>query len=544
MGISSALYSGVSGLNADSQAMTVIGNNLANASTTGFKASSTTFSDLLSSTIYGSGGMSQVGRGAQVEKVQNDFSQGTFQTTQSGLDCAIEGAGFFCLQKPGDNTTYYSRAGSFSFDTNGYLVNPAGLRVQGQSYTASGTLSSGNPTDIQVSSQGLAPAQATSNITLNTNLDASSTEIPKYTAFNYTDPTTYNYSSSTQVYDSLGNTHLVTVYFRKLDEAGQTVADPTAPATSNLVTGDSTTSTPASGDFTFSSLLAGQTLTIEGRTITATGGTATAADIATAFATGTTTGNAVVSGAFTATWGATVSATDNTTIAVTNAAPGYPAAIPTATVGSVKNPQAANTWDYYWTSKDAAGNPIGQVTSGATPAGTLTFNTDGTLASGGTGTTTGAIDWAGGANSSNIKLNFNTTQFNSTSVVISQSQDGYGSGNLTGTSIDANGTVIASYSNGVQTKLASLVLGKFVNPGGLSAAGNNLFAATADSGPPRVGLPGSELGTIFTDSLEQSNVDTGTQFVQMITVQRAFQANSKIITTVDQMLQDVINMKQ
>jgi len=119
MGISSALYSGVSGLNTDSQAMTVIGNNLANTSTVGFKGARTVFSDLLSSTVYGSGGASQVGRGVGMSKVDNIFSQGTFQSTDSSLDCAIEGTGFFLLKKEGDNTTYYSRAGAFRYDENG-----------------------------------------------------------------------------------------------------------------------------------------------------------------------------------------------------------------------------------------------------------------------------------------------------------------------------------------------------------------------------------------------------------------------------------------
>ena len=116
MGISSALYSGVSGLNTNAQAMSVVGNNLANTNTVGFKGSRTVFSDLLSSSISGSGGSSQVGRGVGVSTVDQVFSQGTFETTESGLDVAIEGEGFFILKEPGSNTSYYSRAGAFGFD--------------------------------------------------------------------------------------------------------------------------------------------------------------------------------------------------------------------------------------------------------------------------------------------------------------------------------------------------------------------------------------------------------------------------------------------
>ena len=132
MGIQSAMYSGVSGLNTNSQAMSVIGNNLANTNTLGFKGSRSVFSDLLSSSVFGSGGMSQVGRGVGLSIVDSIYSQGTFETTSSDTDVAIEGAGFFVLKEEGNDTAFYSRAGAFRFDSQGYLVNPEGLRVQGK----------------------------------------------------------------------------------------------------------------------------------------------------------------------------------------------------------------------------------------------------------------------------------------------------------------------------------------------------------------------------------------------------------------------------
>lgn len=425
MGISSALYSGVSGLNTNSTAMSVIGNNLANTNTLGFKGARTVFADLLSSTVNGSGGASQVGRGVGMSKVDNLFSQGTFESTESGLDVAIEGEGFFLLKQPGDDTTYYSRAGAFRFNDEGYLVNPEGLRVQGKGYDVNGDLIAGDPTDIQVSNTGLIAGNVTTEMTLNTNLDSSSLVLPG--AFNYQDTTTFNYSSSTQTFDTLGNPHLVTTYFKKT---------------------------------------------------------------------------------------------------------------------------ASNAWNWYWTAESSAVPPtiLGQSAVGAAAAGTLAFNPDGTLVGAPvpvTGTiAAGDLAWANGTTNTGLNITFDTTQFNSDSVVISQDQNGYAAGNLTGVNIDEDGIVIASYSNGEQTKIASLVLGKFGNRNGLALAGSNLYKETSASGTPRTGLPGAELGKVFTNSLEQSNVDMGTEFVKMITVQRGFQANSKIITTVDELLGELINLKR
>ncbi len=424
MGISSALYSGVSGLNTNSQAMSVIGNNLANTNTVGFKGSRTVFADLLSSSINGSGGQSQVGRGVGMSKVDQIFSQGTFESTESGLDVAIEGDGFFILKEAGSETPYYSRAGAFRFDDKGYLTNAEGYRVQGKTFNAvTGILNPGNATDIQVADTGLTEGQATSAMTITTNLNASEPIIA--TAFNLADPATYNFSSSTQVFDSLGNPHLLTTYFTKT---------------------------------------------------------------------------------------------------------------------------AINTWGVNWSAEDASVPPV--VLTGALP--NLTFTTDGIL----TGAaaippvpTTAIIPaaslvWGNGTTNTAIEITFDTTQFNSESVVISQNQNGFAAGNLTGIDIDSNGIVVASYSNGEQTQIAQLVLGKFLNPNGLALAGSNLYIETPASGPARTGLPGPELGKVFTNSLEQSNVDMGAEFVRMITVQRGFQANSKIITTVDELLGELINLKR
>jgi flagellar hook protein FlgE len=431
MGISSALYSGVSGLNTNGRAMSVIGSNLANTNTIGFKGSRTVFSDLLSSSISGSGGISQVGNGVGLSTVDQIFSQGTFESTESGLDIAIEGDGFFMLREEGNDTVYYSRAGAFRFDQDGYLVNPEKYRVQGKLFDENGELMGGSATDIEVGNSGLIAGGATTTLTLTTNLDSSETVL-SYAAFDITDPATYNYSSSVEVFDSLGTPQLLTTYFIKTD---------------------------------------------------------------------------------------------------------------------------VNTWSWGWSAeKDNGADPPDVMFGSFEDA--LVFNSNGILVNAaadpptetiGTipaGIAAGELSWDNGTLDIPIEITFDTTQFNSESVVISQNQNGFAAGNLTGVDIDNEGIVTASYSNGEQVKIAQLVLARFVNPGGLELKGKNLYVETTTSGTPRTGLPGPELGKIFTNSLEQSNVDMGSEFVRMITAQRGFQANSKIITTVDELLGELINLKR
>ncbi len=431
MGISSALYTGVSGLNTNGNAMSVIGNNIANTNTVGFKSSRTVFADLLSANISGSGGSSQVGRGTQLSIVDNIFSQGTFENTESNTDLAVEGDGFFIVKPGGGQETFYTRAGAFRFNEDGYLVNPEGLRVQGKAFQDDGTLSAGDPSDIQVDIGTLIPAQETDNINMTTNLDSNAQEIVG--GFDVLDPvTTSNYATSSRVFDTLGNTHLLTTYFTKT---------------------------------------------------------------------------------------------------------------------------AANAWEYNTVVDDGE---IGGVAGDLSIVGngTLDFNIDGSLANiDGNPVTNiprpqgqiaaGSVPWANGSDTNQaIDLDFFTTQYSSDSIVISQGQNGYGAGSLVKIAIDGDGIVTANYSNGERINVSQLALAKFPNAGGLSKAGSNLYEATDASGNIRTGIPGSELGKIFTNALEQSNVDLAQEFVKMITTQRGFQANSKIITTTDELLAELINLKR
>jgi flagellar hook protein FlgE len=277
-----------------------------------------------------------------------------------------------------------------------------------------GILSSADATDIMVDINAGIPAKMTDEITLSTNLDANEPIIT--TTFDPTDTSTYNYSNSTTIYDSLGNTHLLTTYFIK---------------------------------------------------------------------------------------------------------------------------SADNTWDWNVVDENNA-----TVYSSAAASNSLVFDTTGTQVSGGSATLGPlTVDTGTAPMSIDFALE-NTTQFANDSQVISQTQNGYGAGNLTNISIDNEGNVLAKYSNGEEMAVSRIVLAKFSSFSGLRKEGASLFSATGESGAPRIGVPGSELGNIFTNALEQSTVDLAAEFVKMITTQRGFQANSKVITTTDEMLSELINLKR
>jgi flagellar hook protein FlgE len=206
-GISTALYTAITGLQGTYQAMTVTGNNIANSSTIGFKTSSTVFSHLLSTNIASSSANSQVDRGSQVQIVQTHFSQEGFESTESSTELAIEGSGFFIEEDPFSDSTLYTRNGNFSFDEEGFLVTADGYRVQGSTSNANGVWASGNLRNILVDLVSQIEAQQTENVMLQTNLDSNS-DILNSSIFDITEPEeTSNYATTPTVYDSLGTLH-------------------------------------------------------------------------------------------------------------------------------------------------------------------------------------------------------------------------------------------------------------------------------------------------------------------------------------------------
>ena len=200
---------GLSGLNAASKNLEVIGNNVANAGTVGFKSAQAEFADVYASSLSGSGS-SQVGIGTKVSQVAQQFTQGNITATNNPLDLAINGGGFFRLSHNG--TVSYSRNGQFQLDKSGFIVNANGLRLTGYPVNASGVLSTGAPADLYVNTADIAP-KVTAKVGAVLNLNSGST-VPVL-PFDTTDPTTFNNSTSVSVYDSLGNSHTLQTYYVK-----------------------------------------------------------------------------------------------------------------------------------------------------------------------------------------------------------------------------------------------------------------------------------------------------------------------------------------
>jgi flagellar hook protein FlgE len=511
MGIQSSMFSGVSGLNANGNALTVIGNNIANNNTIGFKSSRTVFSDMLSATVSGSGGASQVGRGVNMSTVDNIFSQGTFENTESNTDLAIEGPGFFMVSDPNTGSTNYTRAGAFNFNEDGALVNPEGYSVQGYYLDPDTGDTVGDVTDLVIETKSFAPANPTSSVTLSTNLNSNSPYLEK--PFDINEPSeTSNYASSVRLFDSLGKEHLMTTYFNKLDPAGNPEGF-MQWETHTVVSGEEVGSTEEWVEVGRSIL----TFDTGGRLVNQADKTDTIYN-----AGGDWQGIGTVGFKIDVNGDGVVDATDDTVDVDGNGTPG----------------EAADKIAAY-RSYDSEGDLFVSST-GSYPA-----TEDQEPVVDRPVMTTKDLAWTNESNDElSIDFSFDATQYASASDIISQSQDGFATGTLVSLSIDGDGNILGNYSNGEPVKLARIALAKFSNPLGLDKAGNNMYTATDASGTPVIGTVGSGVGKIFTNSLEMSNVDLAQEFVKMITTQRGFQANSKIITTTDELLGELINLKR
>jgi flagellar hook protein FlgE len=208
----------LSGLRAANTDLSVTGNNIANASTTGFKESRAEFGDVYANSILGTGARTP-GSGVLVNSVAQQFSQGNVSITNNSLDLAVNGQGFFILSDQG--APLYTRAGNFQLDNQGYIVNSQGGRLQGFAATASGQILTGAQADLRIQTSDIAPS-ATTEVNLRFNLDSGNT-IPAV-PFDPNDPTSYNWSTAATIYDSLGNPHVLTSYYR-LEASGATGND-------------------------------------------------------------------------------------------------------------------------------------------------------------------------------------------------------------------------------------------------------------------------------------------------------------------------------
>lgn len=428
----SALYAGVSGLNAQSAAMATVADNITNINTVGYKGEDAQFQTLVSggqtAGSYSAGGVAAAPQ-AMIS------AQGVLQASSSKTDMGINGAGFFVTRDgTGPNSTVsYTRAGSFKPDDQGYLSNAAGYYLQGWKldsagkYVNNGSVSSLQPVKV---SDLTGTATPTTKIEVRANLQSTTAAATTYTAGDMASGAAVpSFSRPVQVYDAQGGAHNVTLGFIKT---------------------------------------------------------------------------------------------------------------------------GANTW-----AGEIYAVPATDVTAagGLLASGTIAFNPDGSLDKAGSSPALfGAltVGWSNGAGSVPIQLNLGSnagldglTQFGGQSALISSNVDGGALGNVASVDISASGVVSAVFDDGSSRAVFQLPLATFQNPDGLSRLPGNNYAVSEASGNVAINSPGAlGAGTISPSTLEASTVDLAQEFTNMIRFQRAYSASSKIITTVDQMLQEVTQLKQ
>ena len=555
------LYAGVSGLDANMTELSVIGNNIANVNTVGFKTGNASFEDVLSQTVSDGSGSSQIGLGVQVSGVQTDFSQGSFQTTGNTLDMAISGNGFFIVKDPTIGSSYYTRNGQFQTDKNSYIVNSNGQRVQGYMANSTGVLQN-QIQDLQVNTNTVA-ANPTSNALLNANLDSNSpiTGFVFNSGVNDTVNLSINGGSDIPV-------SLVTDGGLASGQSydGGSVANAIKQALESKAPGDviGVSYDDQSGKFTVTNTTGNpDTLTLDWTNGSSTASSLLGFNTNSTMSAGQTDTSNFAAGAFTLSQAGNTS--DFSTPVTVYDSLGNSHVITVyfrkASLGTV-----GNNWNWYAVvgSQDSVDGK-----TEVAEAGTLTFNSSGSLysatntvgpyygSSGLTSNTTGGFNFTGGALQSQL-VNFNfgdsiaqgstgtdgTTQYATSSGVSKLTQDGYASGTLQSLNVGQNGIITGIFSNGQNLTLGQVLVADFPSPDGLASVGNNNYQATNNSGQPLIGSAGSSgRGLIQSSTLEQSNVDLASEFVSMIAAQRGFEANSKIITTTDQILADLVNLK-
>jgi len=511
-----SFYIPLSGLDADSTALNTIANNLSNMNTTGFKAQTTNFSDLFyqQTGTTGSGDQIQVGTGVQVASNSTDFTDGSISSTGIATDAAINGAGFFVLDDGGSQL--YTRDGNFQLSSTGTLESSAGQPVMGYAAMNGITNSSGALSDIVVPTGQVMAPSATTAFSVTQNLNSESAV-----------GTTA--SSPVTVYDSLGNSYVATVNYTKTGNntwsysisMPDTIApNPTTAAGVTTINYEFGASGASMG-----TVDAGTNLTI---TAPATaGGTATTA-LPTFTGTPETVANYV---------------TDlNTALAAAGITVGAGGVTVSSTAAGVLTISGANIS----TSGGVVQDPVGTKTTG-----TMTFDCSGNLTNP-SGDVSG-ISFAGlsdGAATMNLTWDLlgsnGTASVSQTAAASSTSsayQNGYTSGEYQSFSIASDGTVSAQYSNGQNQTVGQLAIATVSSPQGLVDAGSTEFQTTNASGQASVGAAGAGgRGTLQGSSLEASNVNISAEFSDLIVAQRAFEANSKAMTTFDTITQETINM--
>jgi flagellar hook protein FlgE len=539
-----AIAIGTTGLTSSSKQMDVIGNNLANANTLGFKAGNTFFASMLNQSLSSSGSLS-VGQGVNVASVATQFSQGSFETTANATDLAIDGDGFFVV-KDLNNASYYTRAGAFHIDNEGLLVDANGYRVQGMVVSkavasVSTDTETEKPQDISFDN-AMSKAKASTEVTIGANLDDGTARGEKFNV-------------SQNVFDSRGQIHNLSITFTKTEGNGFWGFDAKLDDTNFS---DVTQQQAAGLAFDENGKLVGMYT----GTIPSSGANAPVAASAGGGTIVTTTvmkpgqlykdasGIVLTKEAATGVWTITNPDVYENAIVWQEAIDGSEA-LKVDLDGNGGSDiyfdlgtTAGNKWaagDTVTFGIDETDVPLTDVTF---TFGPLSSNVDGVASTIGLTSGTGAstenkINWDVIGNTSKT-----ITGYASSSVLKSLSNDGYTSGVLKSINVENDGSITGTFTNGQISKLGQIILASFRDQSGLKMAGN-YFAATTNSGEAIMNRAGSGgLGEIQSYSLESSNVDVAKEFINMITAQRAYQASSRIITTADQMLTELMNIKR
>jgi flagellar hook protein FlgE len=518
---------GLSGLNASAKNLDVIGHNIANANTTGFKSSRTEFAAMVATAIGSAGGKNS-GIGVEVAALPQQFSQGNITVTGNNLDVAINGNGFFTVRMP-DGSTAYTRAGDFKLDKQGNVVTNSNAQVMGLR-TSSTAVPLTFPTAAPI------PARQTTGIKMGYNLDARATDArgdPSATPPVAATPRT-TYGTSLNVYDSQGVATPLSFYFEKngantwdiynqLDDL--TTAPPTVPAIAGRMIADKNGAMAATLEPVASSVVnADPTLTQEDDFPTEftyrfygadANGVYAIRETTLTFANPSDAWDFTYSDAPTNTLVASARLKDNLVDypGGTSPAGGTFAHTPLDTAPAA----GKQSFELALTVNPSPANPNSPNAPGSNPA-------------------PGAYP---------VTLDLNAmTQFGTKFAPSELTQDGYTSGQLTDINIGPDGMILTSYSNGVTRAESQIALASFRNTQGLAAVGGNNWVETSASGQPTFGAPtDGAFGVLRSGALEDSNVDLTAELVNMMTAQRAYQANAQTIKTQDQVLSTLVNLR-
>jgi flagellar hook protein FlgE len=550
--MSSSLFASVSALRAQQTLLDVVGNNLANVNTTGFKSQRVQFSDLVyqtlrpatttvSSSVGGTDPL-QVGLGVKVGSIDTNLTQGGLEATGNKFDLAIEGSGFFVVSNGLD--TRYTRAGAFAVDASNYLVDPkTGYRVQrfGDIGEAEGFQVNNDP-QIRIPFGTTVAPKSTSTITFNGNLSASAIGPLAETLTSTTPFTTGGLPAGAGTL--LNNIDGGNGLYAPGDSIDITGTDAAGAAVS--------TSLAVNAGSTMTDLLNGITAAFGGgvgatATLDASGNIVLAANSTGPFTLDLSLADAV-GNAGSIPWGShglleSTTGKDGDTIATAIQVYDDQGTPHTMTLTFQK--QAANLWDLTASIPSSDGTMIDNLVQGIQFNDNGSFRQlvgpdDGDISFQITGlSVTQTIGFASGLTTGFDGL----TQYGGTSTASASDQNGYAAGFLTDVSIGPDGVIDGVFTNGLSLPLAQLAIASFRNPGGLDRKGDNYFALSSNSGIPQVGTATSgDRGSVQSSVLEASNVDLALEFTRLIVGQRAFQVNARAITAANEVLQELGNI--